>query len=183
MDIRLLDKTKDLCLRCNRCSLHKGASNRSFPSYGIVPSYCAMIISDHADPISGEILNRKIYNNINNALQYLNLDSHRFYFTAIVKCGSNDNNWADGILKCMPFLKVEVASVKPKLLVALGRDVFESLCDESYNECVDKKLGYSAQLDKKVYPAAYPFKSNDTNKFRSQLWKIYDAYIMANNPF
>ena len=84
-----------------------------------------------------------------------------FYITSLVKCHIRNDNVPDqnSIAACSPVLALELAAIKPKLIITLGRFVFDFMCLESnYDESLGK-LRMSRELfgqSYNLFPICWP---------------------------
>lgn len=93
---------------------------------------------------------------------------NHFYITNIVKCFTPDNHppTARQIARCKPFLKMEINTIRPKVILALGSVAFAGLCpDGRFSDNVGK-LSRSEEFEVKVFTTYHPSPLNLQDKFR-----------------
>lgn len=86
------------------------------------------------------------------------IDRGSFYITNIVKCHTNDNKPPSDshIERCETFLRMEINTIRPILVVALGSISFSALCP---NLEFTESLGKIIRSDKfgvNIYPTYHP---------------------------
>lgn len=133
---RMLIPLAQACLACSMCDLglkiaYNGKIGRDPHVLSNMKPHRIMIVTrnpgwtelERREPLVGEagkILNLEILKN------GLKLDE--FYISHMVRCYCQEQPSSESIEKCEPFLRMEINLIKPKLVVALGENVFEQLC-------------------------------------------------------
>jgi len=81
-----------------------------------------------------------------------------FYICNTVRCYTRDNSRPTprNIERCEPFLKMEIALIKPRLVVALGAVAFEQLCPGEPFTGSLRKIVKSQRYDVPVFPIYHP---------------------------
>jgi DNA polymerase len=85
-------------------------------------------------------------------------DRTQFYITNAVKCHTEEPT-PEQTEKCEPFLRMEIAIFKPKLVVTLGHVAFNMLCGEKFSECIGK-ITRSEKFGIKVFAIHRPTVEN-----------------------
>lgn len=117
---------------CSRCKLHSSRQNIVFGSGN--PKAKLMFIGEGpgADEdaqglpfvgAAGQLLNKMIV--------AMGLQREDVYIANVIKCRppQNRNPETDEIESCSPFLKAQIASIKPQIIVALGKFAAQYVCD------------------------------------------------------
>lgn len=109
---------------CTDCKLHKTADNVCELGFGFAKAKI-MVVSKMA--------NSETYQKeLEQQLTELGLDVSQIYFTQAMKCRTFDANPSNGdVKKCRPYLEMEIESVKPKWILALGNEALLSLVGHS----------------------------------------------------
>ncbi|QKG29515.1 uracil-DNA glycosylase [Campylobacter sp. RM16187] len=116
---------------CNLCELCKSRNNALVGS-GRLDSKI-MFISDTpsvSEDISGRFLEGSIGEKFCKVIyEILGLNKHEFYMTSIIKCKIHQNNLAINLSYelCKPYLMSQIDIISPKIIVALGENVFLNL--------------------------------------------------------
>lgn len=77
------------------------------------------------------------------------------YVCNIVRCYAKDGIRSEHIEQCGSFLQIEINLLKPKVIVALGAEVFSQLCPDAIFEESLKKL-VPSKYGVKVFPIYHP---------------------------
>lgn len=136
--LRFLRQLNNTCLSCSMCNLGKQYfndcgdlrdphvfSNMCLSKYVIIgknPSIKSLGMKD---------LTFGFTKFINEIAKY-NIKISEFYVTSLVKCYS-DNVIEDSMMSCIPFLKMELRILDPKLIIILDDDVYHRLCTDTQN--------------------------------------------------
>ncbi len=117
---------------CTQCSLHR---TRSQTVFGVGdPNAQWMIIGEAPgadEDRQGEPFVGKAGQLLNEMLRAVGLSRQHVYIANILKCRppENRNPRADEVASCMDFLRQQVALVRPRLILAVGRIAAQSLLD------------------------------------------------------
>lgn len=144
---------------CDKCSLSENAR-------GIVWGYGnekadIMLIGEapgaHED-MSGKPFQGKAGKYLDSILEELGLNRKKVYITNICKCKPDKNNkpTKKQAHACMPHLEREIRSVKPKIIIALGRIAIQALTDDwslGVNSVRGKEMNYNGI---KLYATFHP---------------------------
>lgn len=118
---------------CTRCALH---GTRTQTVFGVGdPNAQWMIVGEAPgadEDRQGLPFVGKAGQLLNEMLHAVGLGRERVYIANILKCRppSNRDPHADEVASCMQFLQRQVALVKPKLILAVGRIAAQNLLDE-----------------------------------------------------
>lgn len=112
-----------------------------------------------------------------------------FYITNIVKCFSKGNKKPSirSVNRCEPFLKMEIAIIKPILVIAFGSVSFSALCDGKFSNNIGR-ITNSTKFDVKVFTTYHPSPLNLTNKsrekqFRHDIMMLGKIMVKYLSPF
>lgn len=110
--------------RCKRCKLYPGAKNLVFGEGS--PSARLMFIGEAPgaeEDLQGRPFVGAAGQVLNNLLNKLGLAREEVYITNVVKSRPPDNRdpEPDEIAACLPFLKMQIAAIRPKVIVTLGK--------------------------------------------------------------
>lgn len=117
---------------CTRCKLCEGRTNIVFGVGN--PNADIMFIGEgpgHDEDIQGEPFVGRAGQLLTKIIQAMGLERSDVYIANIVKCRPPDNRnpEADEMATCSPFLFRQIATIKPKVLVALGNIAMQALLD------------------------------------------------------
>jgi len=174
-----LDSIKD----CLKCSL--GSTRNNIVCGSGSPNAEIVFVSGSPDkdedlqglPIvgpSGKLLDKM--------LSSINLDRKKIYITNVLKCISLDdyNLGRSEIDKCEPYFKKQLDSIKPKLIVALGRFSAMSLLkvQDSVSDLRNKIFNYEGIDFLVTYHPSALLRDENLKKFAWEDFKlIRDKYI------
>ncbi len=110
--------------RCRRCKLYPGAKNLVFGEGS--PSARLMFIGEAPgaeEDLQGRPFVGAAGQLLNNLLNKLGLQREEVYITNVVKSRPPDNRdpEPDEIAACLPFLKMQIAAIRPRVIVTLGK--------------------------------------------------------------
>lgn len=123
-----------LTTNCQSCSLHETRSQVVCARYSSVKEADLLIVGEGP----GEVEDRKGLAFVGDSgklldvmLESVGLDS--FYITNVVRCRPPDNRNPNKteLQSCLPFLKTEIAFIKPKVILCLGKIATKVLLDET----------------------------------------------------
>ncbi len=156
--IPTLEEIRQEMGRCRRCKLYPGAKNLVFGDGS--PSARLMFIGEA--PGAEEDLQGKPFVGaagqlLNNLLNKLGLHREEVYITNVVKSrppGNRDPE-PDEIAACLPFLKMQIAAIKPKVIVTLGKIATQTMLDTK--EPITKLRGQWQRYEQiRVMPTFHP---------------------------
>jgi DNA polymerase len=105
--------------------------------------------------------------NLDEALKRYGHCRDEFYICNTVRCWTQDNQppTRNCVKACEPYLRMEIATLRPKLLVALGAVAFERLCPNlRFSDCVGHAV--DSQYDVKTYVCYHPSPLNLSDQQR-----------------
>lgn len=92
---------------------------------GGVPGRYELVSRSAVSGDTGRILRQK--------MTEFELDSREMYYTFAVKYGLGSNKLKSSDIKmCKPYLMAEIDKVKPEIIVCMGKDALEAVCDKTY---------------------------------------------------
>ena len=96
------------------------------------------------------------------------LDRSQFYITNTIRCFTDDNAKPNYLQtkRCKPFLMIEMALIKPLLVVTLGGSAFDILCPGAGYQQSLGKITKSEEFEVKVFAVYHPSPLNLTDKSR-----------------
>ncbi|AQW85964.1 uracil-DNA glycosylase family protein [Campylobacter pinnipediorum subsp. caledonicus] len=115
------DKLNNQIINCNLCCL-KNYSVKSYTGFGNINSKIIFVMLEPN-------LNTNIMDNFFELLRkYLKFSERDFYISYLLHCKKQMSlDLSDCFFKCRPYLDEEMNFIKPKIIVALGEDVFLNL--------------------------------------------------------
>jgi len=119
-----LREIRDEIGECTRCKLHKGRTNIVF---GVGdPQARLMFIGEGPgadEDLKGEPFVGRAGQLLTQIIKAMGLTREQVYIANVVKCRppENRNPEPDEIEQCSPFLRAQIASVNPTVIVALGK--------------------------------------------------------------
>ncbi len=115
---------------CTRCPLHAGRTQAVF---GVGPRTAAWCFVGEApgaeEDRRGEPFVGRAGQLLDSMLRALALDRREVFIANVLKCrppGNRDPEPSE-VASCLPFLRAQIAAVRPRILVALGRFAAQSL--------------------------------------------------------
>ena len=112
----------------------------------------------------------------NTTVEQYGLTRNHFYITNIVKCHTPENRKPeeDEALMCESFIRMELMTLRPQLVVTLGAVAFESLCPNLIYSDSLGKIVKSNKFNVQVYPIYHPSPRNMVdpsrkNKFENDI--------------
>ena len=140
MSMSALEELERLCQQCRRCSLYKNRKNLVFGSGN--KDAVLMFIGEGPGkdederglPFvgrSGRLLDK--------ILEAVEIKREDVYIANIVKCRppGNRNPKEEEKEACIPFLRKQVALIRPRILVCLGSVAAQAIIDKNYRITVD----------------------------------------------
>jgi uracil-DNA glycosylase family 4 len=127
-----LQEIRDEIGDCTRCKLHKGRTNLVF---GVGdPQARLMFIGEGPgadEDLKGEPFVGRAGQLLTQIIKAMGLTREQVYIANVVKCRPPDNRnpEPDEIEQCSPFLRAQIASVNPAVIVALGKFAAQALLD------------------------------------------------------
>ena len=156
--IPTLEEIRQEMGRCQRCKLYPGAKNLVFGEGS--PSARLMFIGEAPgaeEDLQGRPFVGAAGQVLNNLLHKLGLPREEVYITNVVKSRPPENRdpEPDEIAACLPFLKMQIAAVQPKVIVTLGKIATQALLGT--REPITKMRGQWQRYDHtRVMPTFHP---------------------------
>lgn len=158
---------------CQRCKLYPGATNLVFGEGS--PSARLMFIGEAPgaeEDLQGRPFVGAAGQVLNNLLNKLGLPREEVYITNVVKSrppGNRDPE-PDEIEGCLPFLKQQIAAIRPKAIVTLGKIATQALLGSK--EPITKMRGQWRRYDHiRVMPTFHPAYLVRFPKERIKTWE------------
>ncbi|MCL4501334.1 MAG: uracil-DNA glycosylase [Deltaproteobacteria bacterium] len=143
---------------CQRCKLYAGAKSLVFGEGS--PTARLMFIGEAPgaeEDLQGRPFVGAAGQLLNNLLNKLGLEREEVYITNVVKSRppGNRNPEPDEIEACLPFLKMQITAIKPRVIVALGKIATHALLGAT--EPITKIRGKWQRYDHiRVMPTFHP---------------------------
>ncbi|MDP1712592.1 MAG: uracil-DNA glycosylase [Candidatus Nanopelagicaceae bacterium] len=124
--------------------------------------------------------------NFNERIQRHGLTRRRFYVSNAVKCHTlgNEQPSPEQVDICSKFLQLEIAILKPTLVVTLGAVPFQAFCPALDYSSSLGKIHHSKRFDVKVFPVYHPSprNMNDLGR-RSKFYKDVETLCKLIQAF
>ena len=159
--------------RCQRCKLYPGAKNLVFGEGS--PSARLMFIGEAPgaeEDLQGRPFVGAAGQVLNNLLNKLGLQREEVYITNVVKSRPPENRdpEPDEIAACLPFLKMQIAAIRPQVIVTLGKIATQALLGTK--EPITKMRGQWQRYDHiRVMPTFHPSYLLRFPKERIKTWE------------
>lgn len=100
--------------------------------------------------------------NFNKELAKHGVKRDAFYISNAVKCftPNNEKPTSDQVNSCVHFLRIEIAILKPRLIITLGQTAFDMFCPELIMKDYLGKIVESEKFSVKVFPIYHPSPRN-----------------------
>jgi uracil-DNA glycosylase family 4 len=171
--IPTLEEIRQEMGRCQRCKLYPGAKNLVFGEGS--PSARLMFIGEAPgaeEDLQGRPFVGAAGQLLNNMLSKLDLPREEVYITNVVKSRPPENRdpEPDEIAACLPFLKMQIAAIQPKVIVTLGKIATQALLGTK--EPITKMRGQWQRYDHlRVMPTFHPSYLLRFPKERHKTWE------------
>lgn len=145
-----LDSLNSQIKNCTLCHL-KNSSDISFIGHGDTNSRIMFVFfKPHTDIASKKKFNHLIQN-------VGGFDANQYYTTSLLRCKSKENiDTNEPCKRCLPYLLNEIEIINPKVVVALGDDVFLNLYHENLkNMTFDTLRGSFLNFGSKILIPTY----------------------------
>ncbi len=153
-----LDEIRAEMGRCQRCKLYPGAQNLVF---GEGSASARLMFIGEAPGAEEDEQGRPFVGAagqvLNNLMSKLGLNREEVYITNVVKSRppNNRNPEPDEIAACLPFLKMQIAAIRPRVIVTLGKIATDALLGTK--EPITKIRGQWRRYDHiRVMPTFHP---------------------------
>ena len=157
---RSLESIRSELGECTRCRLHQGRRTIVFGSGN--PKARLMFIGEgpgHDEDVQGLPFVGAAGQLLTKIIESIDLTREEVYIANIVKCRPPGNREPepDEVAQCKPFLDAQIASIRPRILCALGRTALQALLGTSQGirELRGRALSYGDALLVPTYHPAY----------------------------
>lgn len=174
-----LDEIKKRALACKLCTLHKTRNNVVF---GVGDKKAQVMFIGEApganEDLQGEPFVGRAGMLLNSMMKSIGLERSDIYIANILKCRPPNNRdpSSEEIKLCTPYLKEQIAAIKPKILIAVGRVAAQHLLNttESMANLRGKTYQYGEENTPLMvtYHPAYLLRSPGEKK------KVYTDLLM-----
>ena len=129
------DSLQSACLSCTRCPL---SQTRHHVVFGVGPQDAEMLFVGEGpgenEDLQGEPFVGRAGKLLDDMLAMIGLDRSRIYITNSVKCRPPQNRdpEQEEIAACMGYLRNQVALIRPKIIVCVGRIAAMTLIQPDY---------------------------------------------------
>ena len=151
------DRLSDMVSNCTICPLAKSSKNRVFGVGSTTPKvmFVGYSHSKHEDEINQPLIGKSKQMIDDIITNVLNLEQKDIYMTNIFKCqvGANEEITEYELQSCKPYLLKQIEILKPKIIVALGENSYNSITGESLS--LEKLRGHVIEYDKYKIVATY----------------------------
>jgi len=197
----MMPHLKTACLSCKMCGLGWSEAERDtikrdphvFSNFDpIVPPAKFMIIGQNPGWNEVKLREPFVGQSGDNFDKILNTTMWRrsdFYITNICKCftAGNRSPSAGSIERCQPFLRMELAILKPKLVVVFGAVAFAAMCDGKFSDAIGK-ITVSRKFGVKVFTTYHPSPLNlidkaKLNRFNRDIITLSKIMAYYLSPF
>lgn len=173
----MLKPLEQLCMNCSMCLLgrtkHEARGQEIKPHVfsNMKPSLCMVVGQNPGfnECIQGEPFVGQAGDNFNKALEANGLKREQLYISNCVKCHTPNNRAPTDkeVETCSAILKMEIAILKPRMVVTLGASAFGSMCPGlKYADSLGD-LVQSERFGVWVMPIYHPSPRNLANKERN----------------
>jgi len=153
-----LDDLGRIVLACQKCRLAKTRTN---VVYGVGnPNADLMFVGEapgRDEDIQGEPFVGRAGQLLTDIIKAMKLTRDQVYIANVIKCRppENRNPEADELDECRPYIKRQIALIRPKVIVTLGRFALQSLTEKGYS--ISAVRGQWLEVDGvKVMPTYHP---------------------------
>jgi len=171
--IPTLEEIRQEMGRCKRCKLYAGAKNLVFGEGSLT---ARLMFIGEAPGAEEDLQGRPFVGAagqlLNNMLNKLGLERQEVYITNVVKSRppGNRNPEPDEIEACLPFLKMQIAAIRPRVIVTLGKIATHALLGTA--EPITKIRGQWQRYDHiRVMPTFHPAYLVRFPKERIKTWE------------
>lgn len=161
--VERLKQVKTACFQCTKCKLHKGDQRVSSPHVFGRGNVNAKIMVVGQNPGYNETVQKKPFigaagKNFDKFLGEIGLTRNDIYITNTVKCYTPDNRGpeSDEVQACKDFLKYELETIKPQIVVVLGNYALEYFTGHGGMSKCHGRIEHSTEFDVDVFPMYHP---------------------------
>lgn len=171
--ILTLDEIRQEMGQCRRCKLYPGAKNLVF---GEGSASARLMFIGEAPGAEEDLQGRPFVGAagqvLNNLLNKLGLPREEVYITNVVKSRPPENRdpEPDEIAACLPYLKMQIAAIRPRVIVTLGKIATQALL--GVKEPLTRLRGQWRRYDHiRVMPTFHPSYLLRFPKERHKTWE------------
>jgi DNA polymerase len=168
-----LDDLARIALACTKCKL---ARTRTQVVYGVgSPNADLMFIGEapgRDEDLQGEPFVGRAGQLLTDIIKAMKLTRDDVYITNVVKCRPPDNRnpEPDELESCRPYIRRQIALIKPRVIVTLGKIALQSLLERSYS--ITAARGNWLEYDGiKVMPTFHPAYLLRTPAAKKEVWQ------------
>jgi uracil-DNA glycosylase len=167
------DDVAQIALACTQCKL---AGTRTQVVYGTGnPNADLMFIGEapgRDEDLQGEPFVGRAGQLLTDIIKAMKLTRDDVYITNVVKCRPPDNRnpEPDELEACRPFIRRQIALIKPRVIVTLGKFALQSLLERSYS--ITAARGQWLEYEGiKVMPTFHPAYLLRTPAAKKEVWQ------------
>jgi uracil-DNA glycosylase len=171
--IPTLEEIRQEMGRCQRCKLYRGAKNLVFGEGS--PSARLMFIGEAPgaeEDVQGRPFVGEAGQLLNRILNKMGIPREEVYITNVVKSRPPENRdpEPDEIAACLPYLQMQIAAIRPEVIVTLGKIATQALLGTK--EPITKVRGQWRRYEKiRVMPTFHPSYLQRLPKERIKTWE------------
>lgn len=161
--ISKLVQIRTACFTCKKCDLHKGDSRVASPHVFGRGNVNARIMVVGQNPGYNETIQKKPFigdagKRFDKFLEEIGLTRRDVYITNTIKCYTPGNRGPESaeVEACKGFLRQELATIKPKIVVALGNYALQYFTGHAGMSRHHGKVERSEEFDVDVLPMYHP---------------------------
>jgi uracil-DNA glycosylase family 4 len=169
------DDWTDLAARAHACSACRLAGSRTNVVFGVGnPNASLMFIGEapgRDEDLQGEPFVGRAGQLLTDIIKAMKLTRDDVYIANVIKCRppENRNPEPDELDACRPFIRQQVAIIKPKVIVTLGRFGLQSLTEKAYS--ISSVRGQWLEYDGiKLMPTYHPAYLLRTPAAKKDVW-------------
>jgi len=174
-----LDKIKNKCLSCEKCSLAKSRTNTVF-SDG-VPNKKLLLIGEapgYWEDVKGKPFVGKAGQLLDKIFASVGLSREKdVYICNVLKCRppENRNPLPEEIVACREFLDAQLEIIKPKIILLCGKFALNSFIDTPLGITKMRGKWYDGPYGSKMMPIFHPsyLLRNDSREKGSPKWLMW----------
>jgi DNA polymerase len=168
-----IDDLARIALACTKCKL---AGTRTQVVYGVGnPNADLMFVGEapgRDEDLQGEPFVGRAGQLLTDIIKAMKLTRDDVYIANVIKCRppENRNPEPDELEACRPFIRRQIALIKPRVIVTLGKFALQSLLEKSYS--ITAARGNWLEYDGiKVMPTFHPAYLLRTPAAKKEVWQ------------
>lgn len=161
--VNALKQIKTACFSCTKCPLHKGDDKVDSPHVFGRGNVNAQMMVVGQNPGYNETVKKKPFigaagKRFDKFLQEIELTRRDIYISNTVKCYTPNNRGptSEEVGACKDFLKQELETVQPKIVVALGNYALQYFTGHTGMSRCHGQIEYSEEFSVDVFPLYHP---------------------------